>query len=175
MPNKIPYAALAAAYIRSLPKKTDGVSELSAVLDAFSAVPAVRSFVADTSMSANDREKALRIACPDLSNETVGFMLMLARYKMLKRLDRIVPAVERCYAEEGIVYARVESAVSLTDAQDIQLMDLLKKKTSADVRMSSQIHPELIGGLLIHIDDWTYDASIRGRLNKLKQKLEYRS
>lgn len=171
MSSRIPLAAIAKAYIDALPKKSDGLVELSAVLEKFHSIPALRAHVADTSIAISDRKKAILMACPDTSDETIGTLLLLSRVKMLKQLDRFLIAVEKAYADTGVVYADISSASELTDTQKKRMHDMLTKKTKADIRLRVERNAALLGGFVLRLGDWRFDASVKGRIERLRQHL----
>ena len=40
---------------------------------------------------------------------------------------------------------------------------------------AASVEPELLGGLVVQVDDWVYDASVRTRLDILRKQLVERS
>ncbi len=45
------------------------------------------------------------------------------------------------------------------------------KELNATIELSTQIKTEIVGGLILRLDDKQYDASVATQLNKIKQKL----
>jgi F-type H+-transporting ATPase subunit delta len=169
MSSRIPLAAVAKAYVSSLPKEGDGLHELSTVFEAFQSIPALRAHIADTSISVVDRKKALTLACQGIGDETIGCLLLLARLKMMKQLDRFLIAVEKAYAETGVVYADISSSVELSDAQKKRMHDTLVKKTKGDIRLHVEKDATLLGGIILRLGDWRFDASVKGRIERLRR------
>ena len=75
------------------------------------------------------------------------------------------------YEHQGLVVARVESAVELTDAQKNAILAKLEKKLGSDVALKCTVNPDLIGGLRIMAKDELYEGTVRGKLNQLKKNL----
>ena len=73
-------------------------------------------------------------------------------------------------------FADVElvSAFPMEDADVSGLVAALKKRLGVEVRVSKQVDPSLIGGVLVRAGDTVIDGSVRGRLNKLVEQLNSR-
>lgn len=74
---------------------------------------------------------------------------------------------------QGIEPVTIRSAFALPAAQQKELEKVLEKRLSAKVRMSVQVDPTLIGGLVIQTRDHVIDESIRGKLKRLEGQLIY--
>jgi F-type H+-transporting ATPase subunit delta len=71
----------------------------------------------------------------------------------------------------GIVMATVTSAVPLTGDETAAVRARVEQMTDARVELQTQVDPALIGGLTIQVRDQLIDASIRGRLERLRDQL----
>jgi len=72
---------------------------------------------------------------------------------------------------KGIVTAEITSATSLTDANRVEVVGLVKKETGANqVVLKEKINEKLIGGFILKVGDRQFDASISSSLNKLKKE-----
>jgi F-type H+-transporting ATPase subunit delta len=65
----------------------------------------------------------------------------------------------------------VESAVSLTEAQQQALTDTLAGVIHKTPILVVRVKPELIGGLIVHIGDRVLDTSVRTRLQHIRTQL----
>ncbi len=71
----------------------------------------------------------------------------------------------------GVVKAIIESAIELTDDEKDRLKKNLEEMTNKTIRMTCIVNPKVIGGLIIKVEDNIIDASIRNRLDEMKQSL----
>jgi F-type H+-transporting ATPase subunit delta len=71
----------------------------------------------------------------------------------------------------GIVMATVTSAVPLTSDETAAIRARVEAMASARVELQTVIDPALIGGVTIQVGDQLLDASIRGRLERLRDQL----
>ena len=71
----------------------------------------------------------------------------------------------------GVVRARVRTALPLPDDQADRLAAALSEWLGEKVVLERQVDPETIGGVLVEVGDRRLDASLRGRLGRLQQRL----
>lgn len=169
---RIPLSAYAEAYVSAMPKGKDPVGELQRIQAAFNAAPDLASFVASSSIADEDRRRAMAVASHDVSEETQQFILLLAGNRLLKRLDRIIALVSDASARaKGETTASVTSAVPLIDKERKEIMNILEQKTGSHVALAERINPAIGGGLIVQLGDWEFDATVAGRLRRLKHEL----
>lgn len=102
--------------------------------------------------------------------------------KLLARRDRLdlLPVVAAEFTtllnrRRGIVPAIVTSAAPLTPAEDAAMRAKVAQLAGAEVDLSTRVDPALIGGVTVRIGDRLHDASVRGRLERLREDLLARS
>lgn len=88
----------------------------------------------------------------------------------------LLPEVVQLYhgfadARAGRVRVLVETAEPLTPQLEAEVIAALEGVTGKDVVIETQVDPTLIGGLVARIGSVVYDASIRTRLENIKQRL----
>ena len=74
-------------------------------------------------------------------------------------------------AHRGVVVATVTSAVPLTAEETAAIRSRVEAMAGATVDLHAAVDPSLIGGLTIQVRDRLLDASIRGRLERLRDQL----
>lgn len=90
---------------------------------------------------------------------------------------RLLPRVSEEYqrqlnAQRGIVMATVASASPLTDDEAAAVRERVEALAGAEVDLRTTVDPDLLGGLTIQVRDQLIDASIRGRLARLRDELQ---
>jgi F-type H+-transporting ATPase subunit delta len=73
--------------------------------------------------------------------------------------------------QRGVVTATVTSAVALTDDETAAIRTRVEAMAGASVELTQEVDPDLLGGLTIQVRDQLLDASIRGRLERLRDQL----
>ncbi len=72
--------------------------------------------------------------------------------------------------KEGILRAKIISAVGLSDENKVKMKEKFEMKTNKKVLPSYVVDPNIIGGFMVEIDDTVYDASVRHQLQLLRKK-----
>jgi len=73
--------------------------------------------------------------------------------------------------ERGVVEAVATAALPLTEDQTAALRAKVATMTGRTVDLRIAVDEALIGGLTVRVGDTLYDASVRGRLERLRQRL----
>ena len=71
----------------------------------------------------------------------------------------------------NIQEAHIKSAIELDDKAIQAFQKKIKEITGDDAKISTSVDEDLLGGFVLNINNLQYDASISGKLNKLKQNL----
>ncbi len=116
-------------------------------------------------------QKIFKGKISDLTNKLIQ---LLGQKDRLNLLHDIAVSFDNLYKEnKGIKDAQVISAVPLTDNLKKQLLNKIKDFTgSGQIHLTNTVDPSLIGGFILNLDDMRYDASVSGKLAKIKSKLE---
>jgi len=96
-----------------------------------------------------------------------------------QRLDilRAVAAVYHKLIEERArrVRVQVKSAVPLTDGERERVKEMARNRLRLDPLLVETVDPSLLGGLRVQVGDRVIDATVRARLDSLKNQLLARS
>jgi len=108
-----------------------------------------------------------------ITQETYKLIQLLGQKDRLDLLDDITKSFDILYKnKKGIREAEVITAVPLTGELENQILQKIKSLTgSNEVKLTNKVEPAIIGGFILNMDDLRYDASISGKLAKIKQKL----
>jgi len=111
--------------------------------------------------------------CGDQLNELgQNFIKVLIVNKRLNVLPEIAVLYNDLRAEaEKTVEAEVISAFPLTDAQQSNLIEGLKKRLGREVSLVSKVDENLLGGAIVRAGDLVIDGSVSGQLSKLETML----
>jgi len=73
--------------------------------------------------------------------------------------------------EERILDVELTTAHELTNAEFNRIVAEIEKKSGRKVQATRSVEPELIGGIVLQAGSMRLDASVRGRLDRLRQEL----
>jgi F-type H+-transporting ATPase subunit delta len=139
--------------------------------------PEVARIVGSKNVPLVDREALIQRA---LGTQVQPQVLNLIRLFLRRDKLDLLPAVAIEFKSllnrrQGIVQALVTSASPLTAQEDAAVRDKVTRLAGAEVDLSTRVDPALIGGLTVRIGDRLIDASVRGRLERLREDLLARS
>jgi F-type H+-transporting ATPase subunit delta len=104
-----------------------------------------------------------------------NFVRLLVDKGRIAELSEITTEFEALVArEQGILDVELTTAVELSQKDFDALVDRIGKASGRKVRASRAVDPTLVGGLVLQVGSRRLDASIRGRLDRLRQELTTR-
>ena len=136
----------------------DALTILAAMMENSDAV----TYVTHPKRTAQEAEKLIVDVLGDRADSEVkNFIAVLLENHRLTLLPEIARQFELLKSrEESVVEATVESAFPLNDAQAAELATTLKAQFGKDIRLSTSVDPNLIGGVRIKVGDDVIDASM---------------
>jgi len=121
---------------------------------------------------------ATRVAAADtaLANKVSDKALNLVRLLIRRRRIELLPQVAHRYEElyerqKGIVRATITSAAALDDTELRAIQARLSQITGGTLRTDVNVDPSLLGGVIVRIGDRMIDGSVRGRLERLRNRI----
>jgi F-type H+-transporting ATPase subunit delta len=140
---------------------------------------------------ARDEQVASRIGDPNVDEHaleslilgTLGDRLDGAGRNLVQVLVQngrleLLPQIRGLYEElkrehEGVLEAKIISALPVTEDQVRPLLAALEKKYGRKVSAQVEVDPQLIGGARIVVGDKVIDATVRGRLDAMAAALNH--
>ena len=106
---------------------------------------------------------------PDPIRKLVGLLVSNGK---IDRLSTVAAEYHRLLNQvRGVVEAVATSAAPLTKPETDALMRKVAQMTGRTVDLRVEVDAALIGGLTVRVGDTLYDASVRGRLERLRERL----
>ena len=65
----------------------------------------------------------------------------------------------------------VTSAIELDEALVRSIGDRIEERTGRRIELTSRVDPDIIGGLVLRVGNKVLDASIHGRLERLRRQI----
>jgi F-type H+-transporting ATPase subunit delta len=133
----------------------------------------IQACVSDPNLSADRISGLLVGVAGELTDEQRNFVRVLVDNDRLQVLPEIRDLFVVLKNEhEGVLEARIASALPLDDATLASLKADLETRFKARIDTIVTIDPELIGGVRIAIGDEVIDASVRGKLANMAAALK---
>ncbi|HEY7451757.1 MAG TPA: ATP synthase F1 subunit delta [Candidatus Limnocylindria bacterium] len=143
-----------------------------AVLGETLAIGELRAVMEHPAIPYAQKERVLRRAVTDVATGPMNLVLLMIR----RGRPGAVPAMRSHFDElvrrqRGIARAEVRTALPLGDQDRADLERTLERLAGRQVEFTETVDPGLIGGISVRIGDRLYDASVRGRLERLRARL----
>lgn len=146
--------------------------ELAQIVAAEAEVPELRELLRNPQVDPRARRAALEDVLADSDELLRNFLLVLADKGRAAQLEEIANEFERLVAKhEGIVHAELTTAVELSDEDAQALLRRIEDASGRKVEATRSVDPGLIGGIVLQVGSRRLDASVRGRLDRLRREL----
>jgi F-type H+-transporting ATPase subunit delta len=147
------------------------------VRDVFARDPHFETFLASRAIGREAKAAVIHKAFDGRSNDLfVNFLIVLNNHDRLDLLRPIQVAYRELFDDRAHrIRVHVRSAVPLQDDQQERLRNELRQAFQREPILETAIDPDLLGGMVVLVGDWVYDASVRTRLANLKNDLIERS
>lgn len=173
--------AIARNYAEGLLNAADNAGQADEILreieeieaDVFRPNPNFVHLLGSTQLSESDRARILNdIFNGRASDLMLRFLQVLNRHGRLVLLPAVAQEVRRLSnIRHNRVPVLVKSAAPLDDAQRAALGNRIGRMIGATPLLEVTTDPSLIGGIIIKVGDYVYDASVKNRLEQLRQRL----
>ena len=101
-----------------------------------------------------------------------NFLQLVAEKGRAGELEEIAKEFERLMArEERRLTVELITARELTDAEAGEILGQIEQASGRKVEATRSVDPKLIGGFVLQAGSYRADASVRGRLERLRQEL----
>ncbi len=149
-------------------------TKVSALKKVFSSVAPHRRILVHPAVSGKVKREVLeKIMGPAASHGPAGiFLEFLVKENRFFLFEEIVEAVLRLFEEWcGIKKAEVYSRYDLGSAELARIEKVLGKASGSRVHLSQVVAERVLGGFEIKMGDLLIDATLKGRLERLKREL----
>ena len=104
-----------------------------------------------------------------ISEITFGFLRLIILKRREPQLQLIFHQfIQIYYRFNNIKEAFITSATQLSENTFCDIKDFLESQSRATFIIHQKVDPQIIGGIIIKIDDFIFDTSILTKINKLK-------
>jgi F-type H+-transporting ATPase subunit delta len=145
---------------------------LEQVVTAAAEVPELRELLRNPQLDPRARAAALEEVLAGGDQLLRNFLLVLVDKGRIGQLEVIAEEFERLVAEqEGVLSAELTTAVELSDDDERRLLQQIETASGRKVEATRHVDPDLIGGIVLQVGSHRLDASVRGRLDRLRRSL----
>jgi F-type H+-transporting ATPase subunit delta len=118
------------------------------------------------------RREALERSLGDVADGIRNLTLLLLQRRRLELLPAVAEHVHRLVnARDGVVEGVVTSAAPLHEDEERELRAKLEPIAGGRLELRYEVDPSLLGGVVVRLGDRLLDGSVRGRLERLRDRL----
>ncbi len=170
---------IASVYARSLfevAQENDTLDDIKDQLgqfaDALDSNRELQVFFFSPYFSSQEKKDGIEKVVEGGDEHVVRFLELLAERHRMPALFRIRREFDRLWAEENkLLPVTITSAVELDEDTVQNLGKQIEDQTGQQIDLTAKVDPDLIGGLQMQVGNMIYDATIRGRLDKLRREV----
>ena len=170
---------IATVYARSLfeaaqekDKLSDVRDQLGEIADAIEGDQQLQVFFFSPYLTSEDKKEGLRKAVSGADELVENFLELLIDNHRMPVIFKIRREYEALWDKENeLLPVQITSAVELDDKTVKQIGDQIADQTGQKVELSTEVDPDVLGGLVVRVGNTVLDASVRRRLENLRREV----
>jgi len=148
--------------------------QVNALREATTSVDELRLLLENPEVDSRVKEDVLARIAEGSDELVVNFVKLLAEKGRAAELDEVAVELDALVAaEEGILDVELTTAHELSDTEFERITKQIEKASGRTVVAERKVDPNLIGGIVLQAGSMRLDASVRGRLERLRHDLTH--
>jgi F-type H+-transporting ATPase subunit delta len=146
--------------------------DLAEFVRAVREIPELRALLRDPQLDPRAKISALREILADADELIRNFVLVLTERGRATELDEIQRDFDRLVGDAtGRLSLELATAVELSDDEAGRIVGQIEQASGRTVDATRRVDPDLLGGVVLQVGSLRLDASLRGRLERLRREL----
>jgi F-type H+-transporting ATPase subunit delta len=146
--------------------------ELGEFADALERDRNLQVFLFSPYFSSEEKKEGVRRIVSDADERLLNFLELLAERHRMPVLFRVRRILDSTWAEENrLLPVTVTSAVELDENLVNDIGGRIAEQTGRRVDLSSNVDPDVLGGLQVRVGNMVLDATVRNRLEQLRKQV----
>jgi F-type H+-transporting ATPase subunit delta len=134
--------------------------------------PELRAVLRNPQLESSVKARILSDLAGDDEPLVKSFLLLTAEKGRAGEIEEIAGEFERLMArEERRLTVELTTARELSEDEAQAIVAQIEKAAGRKVEATRSVDPELVGGIVLQAGSYRVDASVRGRLERLRQEL----
>ena len=147
-------------------------SELADFAQAVADVPELRAVLRNPQVEPRTKARVLEDLLGDADELLRNFLMLTAEKGRAADVEEIAREFERLVArEERRLDVELTTAYELSDEDAKEIVKQIEEASGRKVEATRNVDPRLIGGVVLQAGSLRVDASLRGRLERLRREL----
>jgi F-type H+-transporting ATPase subunit delta len=146
--------------------------ELGEFAEALSDNRELQVFLFSPYFSSEEKRDGVSKIVSDADERVVNFLELLAERHRMPAMFRIKREFDALWAEENkLLPVTVTSAVELDESLVKEIGKRIEEETDRRVELSSNVDPDVLGGLKVQVGNMVLDGTVRNRLERLRKEV----
>jgi F-type H+-transporting ATPase subunit delta len=147
-------------------------AQVQQLRDAVGSVDELRSLLSNPEIESSTKADVLARIAQGSDEEVVSFLRLIAEKGRAGELTEIVDELDTLVAvERRILDVELTTATELSDTDFGRILGRIESASGRKVQATRKVDPDLIGGIVLQAGSMRLDASVRGRLERLRHDL----
>jgi F-type H+-transporting ATPase subunit delta len=148
--------------------------QLGELRGAVTSVDELRLMLENPEIDSRVKQDVLERIAKGADESVVNFVKLLAEKGRAAELGEVADEFDALVAaEQRVLDVRLTTAHELSDKEFKKILGSIEKASGRKVQAERDVDPDLIGGLVLQAGSMRLDASVRGRLERLRHDLTH--
>jgi F-type H+-transporting ATPase subunit delta len=148
--------------------------QMQQLREAVNTVAELRVLLENPEIESTTKADVLARVAQGSDEEVVNFLRLLAEKGRAGELPQIVDELDALVAaDQRILDVELTTATEVSDVEFGRILGQIERASGRKVQASRKVDPDLIGGIVLQAGSMRLDASVRGRLERLRQDLTH--
>jgi len=149
-------------------------SELQQLRDAFAEAPDLEAMLENPEVDSRVKADVLARVAAGSHETVVNFLRLIAGKGRASEIAEIVAELDTLVAaEHRVLDVELTTAHELSDEEFGRILEQIETASGRTVQAERKVDPDLIGGIVLQAGSMRLDASVRGRLERLRHDLTH--
>jgi F-type H+-transporting ATPase subunit delta len=148
--------------------------QLGELRGAVTSVDELRLMLENPEIDSRVKQDVLERIAKGADESVVNFVKLLAEKGRAAELGEVADEFDALVAaEQRVLDVRLTTAHELSDKEFKKILGSIERASGRKVQAERDVDPDLIGGLVLQAGSMRLDASVRGRLERLRHDLTH--
>jgi F-type H+-transporting ATPase subunit delta len=149
-------------------------AQLGQLRDAVASVDELRALLENPEVDTRVKQEILARISEGSEELVLNFVRLLAEKGRADEIPEVVEELDALVAaEERILDVELTTALELSDEEFGRILGRIEQASGRKVQAERTVNPDLIGGIVLQAGSMRLDASVRGRLERLRHELTH--
>ena len=142
--------------------------------EMFLAFPKLRSSITNLGLTNLDKKRIIITACGGTVPPSLDKMIdLILRNEREEHLQIIALRFVELYRKKfNIQYGKLITAVAIDKEREQQFIERIIKITGKELEMELVVDTDIIGGFILNLDNYQWDASVQGELTRIRNRFK---